>query len=194
MAENEEYFKRYFEELKTVIDRTEYDEINEVVAILRDTKYNHGRLFIIGVGGSAANASHAVNDFRKICGIESYSPVDNVSELTARINDNGWNTCFSDWLNVSNLSDIDTLMVLSVGGGDYENKISVNLIAAIAYAKECKSGVIGIVGKSTGYTAKNADACIIIPVENERFRTPITEAMQSVILHMICNDPGLKND
>jgi len=186
-----EYVDSYFNALAFAVSHIKRDDIYEVSDCIAYTQYHKGRLFILGVGGSAGNASHAVNDFRKICGIEAYAPTDNVSELTARINDENWESCFSEWLKVSQLNEKDTVMILSVGGGDYENQISVNLIAAIAYAEEVKAGVVGIVGKSTGYTAKHADACVVIPEVEKRFTTPITESMQAVIWHLIANEPGL---
>jgi D-sedoheptulose 7-phosphate isomerase len=151
-----------------------------------------GRLFLLGIGGSAANCSHAVNDFRKICGIECYTPTDNVSELTARTNDIGWESVFVDWLRGSKLTSSDGVFVLSVGGGSSEKNISVNLVRALDYAKEIGAKVFGIVGRDGGYTAKVADACVIIPSVNPETITPHTESFQSIILHLIVSHPSIK--
>lgn len=151
-----------------------------------------GRLFILGVGGSAANASHAVNDFRKLTGIEAYCPTDNVSELTARINDDGWENSYVDWLKGSHLNLKDIVMVLSVGGGNEERKISVNLVNALKYAKEKGATICGIVGRDGGFTAKVADACVIIPTVDPELVTPLTESFQSIILHLIVSHPKLQ--
>ena len=151
-----------------------------------------GRLFILGVGGSAANASHAVNDFRKIGGIECYAPTDNVSELTARTNDEGWATVFAEWLRGSRLRKEDALLVFSVGGGNLENNVSPNLVLALQYAKQIGARVIGIVGKDGGYTAKVADACVIVPVVNANNITPHSEAFQGVIWHLFVSHPAVK--
>ena len=149
-------------------------------------------MFILGVGGSAANASHAVNDFRKIVGIEAYAPTDNVSELTARTNDEGWSTIFAKWLETSHLKSKDLLLIFSVGGGNLEKNVSPNLVAALQYAKQVGAKVIGIVGRDGGYTAKVADACIIVPTVNPNNITPHTEAFQAVIWHLIVSHPDLK--
>jgi D-sedoheptulose 7-phosphate isomerase len=151
-----------------------------------------GRLFILGVGGSAGNASHAVNDFRKICGLESYAPTDNVSELTARTNDEGWAGVFEGWLRVSRLRATDALLIFSVGGGNLEKHVSPNLVAAIQYAKTVGAKVTGIVGRDGGYTAQNADACVIVPTVNAKHVTPHAEAFQAVIWHLLVTHPALK--
>ena len=151
-----------------------------------------GRLFILGVGGSAANASHAVNDFRKICGLESYAPTDNVSELTARTNDEGWAGVFEGWLRVSRLRETDALLILSVGGGNLEKQVSPNLVAAIQYAKTVGAKVAGIVGRDGGYTAQAADACILVPTVNPKHVTPHAEAFQAVLWHLLVTHPALK--
>ena len=151
-----------------------------------------GRLFILGVGGSAANASHAVNDFRKIAGLEVYAPTDNVSELTARTNDEGWATVFSEWLRGSRLNAKDALLILSVGGGNLEKNVSPNLVAAMQLAKQVGARIIGIVGKDGGYTAKVADACVIVPTVNPSNITPHSEAFQAVIWHLFVSHPDLK--
>jgi D-sedoheptulose 7-phosphate isomerase len=153
-----------------------------------------GRLFILGIGGSAANASHAVNDFRKLCGIESYSPTDNVSELTARTNDDGFDTVFSRYLEVSRFNSKDAILILSVGGGDAEKNISTNLIQAIKLAKVFNAKVFGIVGKNTGYTAKHADICVVIPTIEDKWITPISEAMQAVVWHCLVSHPLLQKN
>jgi D-sedoheptulose 7-phosphate isomerase len=151
-----------------------------------------GRLFILGVGGSAANASHAVNDFRKIAGLEAYAPTDNVSELTARTNDEGWPSVFVEWLRGSRLNGKDCVFVLSVGGGNFERNVSPNLVSALQLAKEVGARVIGIVGKDGGYTAKVADACVIVPTVNSNNVTPHSEAFQAVIWHLFASHPDLK--
>ncbi len=151
----------------------------------------HGRLFILGVGGSAGHASHAVNDFRKICGIEAYAPTDNVSELTARVNDEGWDTSFSEWLKVSKLSAKDALLIFSVGGGNVTHNISMNLVKSIQHAKEVGSRIYGIVGKDGGYTAQSADACVIIPPMYAERCTPHTEGLCAVLWHLLVSHPAL---
>ena len=166
--------------------------IERIVEILADTRAKGGRLFILGVGGSAANASHAVNDFRKITGLEAYAPTDNVSELTARTNDDGWTTVFSAWLEVSHLRSSDTLLILSVGGGNVEKQVSPNLVAAVYYAKSIGARVTGIVGRDGGYTATVADACVIIPTVNTAHVTPHAEAFQAVVWHLLVSHPSLK--
>ncbi len=192
MTEN--YIDAYFREVMDVVNRLDKKAIGGIVTDLAGIKKNQGRLFILGVGGSAANASHTVNDFRKICGMECYAPTDNVSELTARVNDDGWETVFVKWLRTSRLNDKDGILILSVGGGNAEKNISVNLIKAIDLAKERKSRIIGIVGKDGGYTAKNATSCVVIPVVNESTITPHSESFQSVVLHMVVTHPDLKEN
>lgn len=169
------------------IDRIEV--LARELAALRERK---GRLFFLGVGGSAANCSHAVNDFRKLCGIESYSPADNVSELTARTNDEGWDTVFSGWLEVSQLSERDAIFVFSVGGGDVDRNISPNLVKAIDLAKARGAKVYGVVGKSTGYTARAGDAVVVIPEVNADRVTPYSEAFQAVVWHCLVSHPSLQ--
>ena len=156
---------------------------------LRDRK---GRLFLIGVGGSAANCSHAVNDFRKLCGIETYSPVDNVSELTARTNDEGWDTVFAGWLEISQLNEKDAILVYSVGGGDAERNISANIVKAIDLAKARSAKVFGIVGRDSGYTAKNVHLVVLIPTVNPNWVTPLSEAFQAVVWHCLVSHPALQ--
>jgi D-sedoheptulose 7-phosphate isomerase len=171
------------------LDRTAIDRMVELLARGRD---RHGRLFILGVGGSAANASHAVNDFRKIAGMEAYAPTDNVSELTARINDDGWDTAFAAWLRGSRLGPADVVLVLSVGGGDVERNISVNLVRAIDYARSVGATICGIVGRTGGYTARTADACVVVPTINEATVTPHAEAFQAVVWHLIVSHPTMR--
>jgi D-sedoheptulose 7-phosphate isomerase len=186
------FSQQFLSEAKQVIDGLDVDAIERVVAILAATRSSGGRLFILGVGGSAANASHAVNDFRKIAGIEAYAPTDNVSELTARTNDEGWATVFEAWLGVSRLKPEDTLLVFSVGGGNLEKNVSPNLVAALQFAKRVGSKITGIVGRDGGYTAKAADACVIVPTVNPLHTTPHAEAFQAVVWHLIVSHPALK--
>ncbi len=187
-----DYIKKYFEEALAIFNSIPGNDINKIIKLLREIKGKGGRVFFIGVGGGAANASHAVNDFRKICGIESYTPTDNVSELTARTNDNGWDSVFVDWLKGSRLNSNDGIFVLSVGGGSLEKGISVNLIRALDYAKEVEAKIFGIVGRDGGYTARVADACVIVPTVNPETITPHTESFQSIILHLLVSHPDLK--
>lgn len=178
-------FLNFVSEVADKLDRGQVDAIVRELVSLRE---RGGRLFLLGVGGSAANCSHAVNDFRKLCGIEAYSPVDNVSELTARTNDEGWATVFSTWLRVSKLKAEDALFILSVGGGDLRKNISPNLVEAIKEAKRCGARVLGIVGRDGGYTAEAGDAVVVIPVVDPALVTPLSEAFQAVIWHsMVCH-------
>jgi D-sedoheptulose 7-phosphate isomerase len=170
------------------------EKIEEIVDLLATVRSLGGRLFVLGVGGSAANSSHAVNDFRKLAGIESYAPTDNVAELTARTNDEGWETVFSGWLKISNLNQKDCLFILSVGGGDKERNISPNLIEAIDLAKKVGAKITGIVGRDGGYTAKHADVCLIIPTVNEGSVTPHSESFQTVVWHLMVSHPKLKSN
>lgn len=188
-----DYPERYLEEAKTIVDRLEVTEINKMIDAVLFIRTNRGRIFFLGVGGGAGNASHAVNDFRKIAGIESYSPTDNVSELTARTNDEGWETVFVNWLKTNSLSPIDGIFVFSVGGGSVEKNISTNIVNALRYAKSVKAKILGIVGRDGGYTAKVADACVIVPTVNDETVTPHTEAFQSVIWHLLISHPALKS-
>lgn len=171
------------------LDRATLEKAANMIAALRVTG---GRLFILGVGGSAANASHAVNDFRKIAGIEAYAPTDNVSELTARTNDEGWATVFESWLKTSKLQARDAVLVFSVGGGDIEQNVSPNLVAALKLAKSVGAKIIGVVGRDGGYTAKVADACVLIPVVNPVHVTPHSEAFQAVVWHLLVSHPAVK--
>ena len=168
------------------------DAVEKMTDLLVEIKRDGGRLFFLGVGGSASNCSHAVNDFRKIVGIESYAPTDNVSELTARTNDDGWATIFVEWLKVSKLSNKDAVFVLSVGGGNLDKNVSPNLVTALQFAKRIGARVIGIVGRDGGYTAQVADACVIIPTVNPETITPHSEAFQAVVWHLLVSHPKLK--
>ncbi len=186
------FTNQFLDDAKKIIDKIDVQSIEKAVNLLAETRQNQGRLFILGVGGSAANASHAVNDFRKIVGIEAYAPTDNVSELTARTNDEGWHTIFSEWLAVSRLTDKDVLLILSVGGGNLEKNVSPNLVSALQYAKKIGARCIGIVSRDGGYTAQVADVCILIPVVNPENITPHAEAFQAVVWHLIVSHPLLK--
>ena len=186
------FWLSYFDEAKLVIDRIDRSAADALVAQLVALRERRGRLFILGVGGSAGNASHAVNDFRKLVGIEAYAPTDNVSELTARTNDEGWATVFAAWLQVSNLSGNDAVLVFSVGGGNLEKNVSPNLVLALQYAKQVGAKILGIVGRDGGYTAQVADACIIVPTVNPDRITPHSEAFQAVIWHGLVSHPSLK--
>jgi D-sedoheptulose 7-phosphate isomerase len=186
------FSQQFLKESIEIIGKLDTAQIEKAVEILVETRKNEGRLFILGVGGSAGNASHAVNDFRKIVGIESYAPTDNVSELTARTNDEGWATVFSKWLEVSHLKAKDTLLILSVGGGNLEKNVSPNLVAALQYGKQVGCKILGIVGRDGGYTAKVADACVIIPTINADHITPHAEAFQGVVWHLFVSHPMLK--
>lgn len=186
------YILEYMQDVKTIAEKVDYIAIEKMVDIISDIRKNSGRLFFLGVGGGAGNASHAVNDFRKIAGIESYSPCDNVSELTARINDNGWEGVFVEWLKGSRLNCNDGIFVFSVGGGNREKNVSVNLVKALEYAKIVGAKVLGIVGRDGGYTAGVADGCVIIPTVNPGTVTPHTESFQAVIWHLIVSHPRLK--
>tara|TARA_B110000503_G_C7168775_1_gene423246 strand:+ start:1823 stop:2422 length:600 start_codon:yes stop_codon:yes gene_type:complete len=188
------YAQQHLREASEIIDKLDVAAIEEVADILKDIKRLGGRLFFLGVGGSAGNCSHAVNDFRKIVGIESYAPTDNVSELTARTNDEGWATIFVEWLKTSKLKSDDAIFILSVGGGNLEKNISPNLVEALKYAKTIGSKVVGVVGRDGGYTAKVANACVIIPTVNTSNITPHSEAFQAVIWHLLVSHPKLKEN
>ena len=186
------YSEQHLQETNEIVSKIDPALCEKAVELLAAVRERNGRLFILGVGGSAANASHAVNDFRKIAGIECYAPTDNVSELTARTNDEGWNTVFSEWLKGSRLNDKDALLIFSVGGGNVEKNVSPNLVAALQLAKERGASIIGIVGRDGGYTAKVADAAIIIPTVNANNVTPHSEAFQAVVWHLFVSHPKLK--
>ncbi len=168
--------------------------VESIVKVLKKIKDYKGRIFFLGVGGSAANASHAVNDFRKIAGIESYAPTDNVAELTARTNDEGWTTVFSAWLKISNLNSKDCLFIFSVGGGDKERNVSVNLCEAIDYGRTVNCKILGITGRDGGYTGQMADICLIVPTINSQTVTPHAESFQSIIWHLLVSHPDLKSN
>jgi len=182
----------YLSEASTILARLDPAAIEKAVQKLAEVRGRGGRLFFLGVGGSAANASHAVNDFRKIGGFEAYAPTDNVSELTARVNDEGWESVFVNWLKGSRLTDRDGVVVFSVGGGDLEKNISPNLVRALQFTKEVGATIIGIVGRAGGYTAQAADACVIVPTVNPAHVTPHSEAFQAVIWHLFVSHPALK--
>lgn len=184
-----ETFLKEVQEVAQGIDPTAVEEMVQELAGLRS---RHGRLFLLGVGGSAGNCSHAVNDFRKLCGIEAYSPIDNVSELTARTNDEGWDTVFAGWLEVSRLNKNDALMIFSVGGGDAVRNVSTNLIKAIDLAKGRGARVLGIVGRSTGYTATHGDVVVVIPEVNPGRVTPLSEGFQGIVWHCLVSHPALQ--
>jgi D-sedoheptulose 7-phosphate isomerase len=186
------FARTFISEAIEILNKLDIDVIERMVDILVETRENGGRLFILGVGGSAANASHAVNDFRKIVGIEGYAPTDNVSELTARTNDEGWASVFRTWLEGSRLSAGDLIMVFSVGGGNLEKNVSPNLVMGLQLAKEVGAKIVGIVGRDGGYTAQVADACVVIPTVNAEHITPHTEAFQSVVHHLLVTHPKLK--
>ena len=186
------FTQQFLLEAIEIIQKLDHSAIDKAVRILRATRDGGGRLFILGVGGSAANASHAVNDFRKIVGIETYAPTDNVSELTARTNDEGWETVFSSWLATSKCNEKDTLLILSVGGGNLELNLSPNLVSAVRYGKSVGASVIGIVGRDGGYTAQVADSTILIPTVNPVNVTPHAEAFQAVVWHLFVSHPDLK--
>lgn len=186
------YVEQYLDEVHEVVRRLDPSSIDGMITELVSLREGGGRLFFLGVGGGAGNATHAANDFRKIAGIESYAPTDNVSEFSARINDDGWDTVFVNWLKGSKLGMRDGVFIFSVGGGNAEKKISVNIVQALKYAKEVKAKVFGIVGRDGGYTAKVADSCIIIPMINQETVTPHTESFQAVVWHLIVSHPGMK--
>ena len=186
------YTAQYLREVSEIAGLLDLREIDRMVGLLADLRRRGGRLFILGVGGGAGHASHAVNDFRKIAGIEAYAPTDNVSELTARVNDDGWETVFVNWLKGSRLGARDMVFVFSVGGGDLERNISPNLVRALQYAREIGARICGIVGRDGGYTRTVADACMVVPTVNPATVTPHTEAFQAVIWHLLVSHPSLQ--
>ncbi len=186
------YTQKHLQETSAIVQMLDVDAIERIVHVVAQIKASAGRMFFLGVGGSAGNCSHAVNDFRKLVGIECYAPTDNVSELTARINDDGWESSFVEWLKVSRLSRSDAVFILSVGGGSAEKQISLNLVAAADYAKTVGAKVIGIVGRDGGHTARVADASVIVPTVNPQTVTPHSEAFQSVIWHLLVSHPLLR--
>ena len=186
------FARSFLAESAEIISKLDTASIEKAAQLLAATRAAGGRLFILGVGGSAANASHAVNDFRKIAGIEAYAPTDNVSELTARANDEGWASIFDSWLLTSRLRAEDLLLIFSVGGGNVEQNVSPNLVAALKYAKSVGAKVIGVVGRDGGYTATVADACILVPTVNAAHITPHTEAFQAIVWHLLVSHPAVK--
>lgn len=187
-----EFIEQYLAESREILDRIDRAAIDRVVRVLADLRDGGGRLFILGCGGGAAHASHAVNDFRKLAALEAYAPTDNVSELTARTNDEGWETVFVEWLKTSRLGPRDGLLVISVGGGNLEANVSPNLVRAIQYARHVGARIVGLVGRNGGYTARVADACVIIPTVNPSAVTPHTESFQALIWHLMVFHPALK--
>ena len=186
------FTEQFLAEVQQVISFLDPVAIETIANYLVKLRARGGRLFILGVGGSAANASHAVNDFRKLAGLEAYAPTDNVSELTARTNDEGWSSVFQRWLQVSRLNNRDAVLVFSVGGGSIEKQVSPNLVTALDYARSVEAGILGIVGRDGGYTAKLADACVIVPTVNSAHVTPHSEAFQAIIWHLLVSHPALK--
>ena len=186
------YSEKHLNEVRQIIGSIDVEAIENMVKLLAQVRTDGGRLFFLGVGGSAGNCSHAVNDFRKIAGFESYAPTDNVSELTARTNDEGWDTVFVEWLKTSRLSERDAVFVFSVGGGDLEKNVSPNLVRALQYAKTVGAGITGVVGRDGGFTATVADVCVIVPTVNPETITPHAEAFQAVVWHLLVSHPGLK--
>lgn len=188
------YSSQYLAEARQILDQLDLEPIERMALLLAETREKGGRLFILGVGGGAGHASHAVNDFRKIANIETYTPTDNVSELTARINDDGWSSVFENWLKVSRLREDDLILVFSVGGGNLEKNVSPNLVAALKYAQNVGARITGIVGRDGGFTAQVADACVIVPTINSENVTPHTEAFQAVVWHLLVSHPILKQN
>ncbi|MGD0350436.1 MAG: SIS domain-containing protein [Verrucomicrobiota bacterium] len=186
------FAREFLGEVQKLVSQLNTDAIEKAADELARVRERGGRLFILGVGGSAANASHAVNDFRKICGFEAYAPTDNVSELTARTNDEGWATIFAEWLKGSRLNAKDGLLIFSVGGGNLEKNVSPNLVSAIQLAKKAGAAIVGVVGRDGGYTAKEATACVVVPTVNPAHVTPHTEAFQAVVWHLLVSHPKLK--
>lgn len=187
-----DHTRGYLAEVRCLAAMVDQETIDRMISLLIETREQGGRVFFLGVGGSAGNAGHAVNDFRKIAGIECYAPTDNVAELTARINDDGWETCYANWLRGSRLSSRDTLFIFSVGGGNPEHRISMNLVASLDLAREVGARILGIVGRDGGYTAQVADACLVIPTISAENVTPHAEEFQAVIWHLIVSHPLLR--
>jgi len=183
------YIEQYLAETKKIVDGLDCSSIERMIDILKKVRDERGRLFILGVGGGAGHASHAVNDFRKIAGIEAYTPMDNISEFSARVNDDGWESVMSMWLKGSYLSFNDAVLVFSVGGGNVEKKISLNIVEGVRYAKEIGAKVLGIVGRDGGYTKQVADACVVVPTVNPETVTPHTESFQAIVWHLIVSHP-----
>jgi len=192
MSAEQTFADKFLAEAAQIVERLDRAILEKAAKMIGELRSTGGRLFILGVGGSAANASHAVNDFRKIAGIEAYAPTDNVSELTARTNDEGWATVFEGWLKTSKLQARDAVLVFSVGGGDLERNVSPNLVAALKLAKAVGAKIIGVVGRDGGYTGKVADVCVLIPVVNPVHVTPHSEAFQAVVWHLLVSHPAVK--
>ena len=188
------YLNNYFKDISTISELLNKSEIEKLVKTISKIKNKGGRIFFIGVGGSAGNCSHAVNDFRKLCNIECYSPIDNVSELTARVNDEGWETSFSNWLKISKLSSKDGIFVMSVGGGNAKYKVSMNIVEAVKFANKRNAKVMGIVGRDGGYTKLKGDNVILVPTVNKKNITPYAEGFQAVIWHSIVSHPLLQSN
>ncbi len=186
------YTEQHLDEAAQIIERIDTEAIESMAELLARIKSEGGRLFFLGVGGSAGNCSHAVNDFRKIVGLESYAPTDNVSELTARTNDEGWGTVFIEWLKTSRLNGNDAVFVFSVGGGNLEKNVSPNLVRALEYARTVGAKIMGVVGRDGGFTAEVADVCVIVPTVNPETITPHSEAFQAVVWHLLVSHPRLK--
>ena len=186
------FINQYLNESKNIIDLIDKDQILKLIGLIADVRAKNGRMFILGVGGGAGHASHAVNDFRKICGIEAYAPTDNVSELTARVNDDGWETTYVNWLQGSKLNQNDLVFVFSVGGGDLEKNISANIVRSLELSQKVGAKICGIVGRDGGYTAQVADACVIIPPVNDETVTPHTEGFQALVWHLLVSHPELQ--
>ena len=192
MGNPQDHIVRYFEQVRAVADQMDKNQVQALVRALVSLRDAGGRLFLLGVGGSAGNCTHAVNDFRKLCGIESYAPTDNVSELTARINDDGWDGALAGWLKVSRLGENDALFIMSVGGGNQEKQVSVNLINAIDLGLERKAKIFGIVGRDGGYTKKKGHVVVVVPTVDEKLVTPHSEAFQAVVWHCLVSHPDLQ--
>ncbi|MBZ5540967.1 MAG: SIS domain-containing protein [Acidobacteriia bacterium] len=186
------YVRQYIEEATMILRQVDQRAIEEAVDLLVELRQRGGRLFVLGVGGGAGHASHAVCDFRKIAQIEAYAPSDNVSELTARVNDEGWDTCYANWLRGSRLNEKDMIFVISVGGGDAKKNVSANLVRALDYAREVRATICGVVGRDGGYTAQVANACVLVPVVNSSTVTPHTESFQAMIWHLLVSHPKLR--
>ena len=186
------FINKYLNETKIIIDLIDKGQLVKIINLIVDIRVNKGRMFIIGVGGGAGHASHAVNDFRKICGIEAYTPTDNVSELTARVNDDGWESAYMNWLKGSKINQNDMVFVFSVGGGHLEKNISVNIVRALELAQKVGAKICGVVGRDGGFTAQVADACLVIPTINDETVTPQTEGFQAIIWHLVVSHPDLQ--
>jgi D-sedoheptulose 7-phosphate isomerase len=186
------YTEKYFEESRQILAQMDASAIDRMVSELTNLRGRGGRLFILGSGGGAGHASHAVNDFRKITGIESYTPTDNVSELTARVNDDGWDTSYVNWLKVSRLSPKDMIFIFSVGGGNRDHQVSMNLVRCLEYAQEVGAAIIGVVGRDGGYTAQVANACVVVPTINPSTVTPHVESFQALVWHLLVSHPHLQ--